>query len=295
MSGEALLSSQMSGLIPETISNEIINQVKQNSFCLANSKREPMTTVKKTIPVLASLPGPTWVSEGKKINVVKPTIVPVTLTAKKIGFILTASRETLNDTVLNTFMQLRPSIVDAFSIAIDKAIIAGDTIDGTTTKVFPTTILETAAKQKVERTTGTIADDIADALTLVENNNYNATNILAINSIKNELRKQKTTTGEYLYTNTNELFGVPMNYTNKFNSTTGYAVVGNFREYLLTGIYQSITYDVLREATLDLGDSKTINLAQEDLCGIRVTMRVASNILREDAFAMVTTKAQEQH
>lgn len=192
-------------------------------------------------------------------------------------------------------MQLRPSIVDAFSIAIDKAIIAGDTIDGTTTKVFPTTILETAAKQKVERTTGTIADDIADALTLVENNNYNATNILAINSIKNELRKQKTTTGEYLYTNTNELFGVPMNYTNKFDSTTGYAVVGNFREYLLTGIYQSITYDVLREATLDLGDSKTINLAQEDLCGIRVTMRVASNILREDAFAMVTTKAQEQH
>ena len=190
-------------------------------------------------------------------------------------------------------MQLRPSIVDAFSIAIDKAVIAGDTIDGTTTKVFPTTILETAAKQKVERTTGTIADDIADALTLVENNNYNATNILAINSIKNELRKQKTTTGEYLYTNTNELFGVPMNYTNKFDSTTGYAVVGNFREYLLTGIYQSITYDVLREATLDLGDSKTINLAQEDLCGIRVTMRVASNILREDAFAMVTAKAQQ--
>ena len=48
-----------------------------------------------------------------------------------------------------------------------------------------------------------------------------------------------------------------------------------------------------REATLDLGDSKTINLAQEDLCGIRVTMRVASNILREDAFAMVTAKAQQ--
>ena len=153
--------------------------------------------------------------------------------------------------------------------------------------------METAAKQKVERTTGTIADDIADSLTLVENNNYNATNILAINSIKNELRKQKTTTGEYLYNNTNELFGVPMNYTNKFDSTTGYAVVGNFREYLLTGIYQSITYDVLREATLDLGDGKTINLAQEDLCGIRVTMRVASNILREDAFAMVTAKAQQ--
>ena len=57
MSGEALLSSQMSGLIPEAISNEIINQVKQNSFCLANSKREPMTTVRKLYLYLQAFQG----------------------------------------------------------------------------------------------------------------------------------------------------------------------------------------------------------------------------------------------
>ncbi|CZS04890.1 hypothetical protein CDFC105_91546 [Clostridioides difficile] len=40
---------------------------------------------------MAEMEGPTWVGEGKKINVVEPTIVPVTLKAKKLGMIITAS------------------------------------------------------------------------------------------------------------------------------------------------------------------------------------------------------------
>lgn len=285
MADNTILSSNLSGLIPEEISNKIVAGVKKGSFCLYNSRIEPMTTVKKSVPVLASLPGPTFVGEGKKINVVKPTIVPVTLEAKKLAFIMTASRETLNDTVLHTFEQLQESIVDAFSIAIDKAIITGDVIEGD--PVFTNTILDVAKKQKVDRTENIIADDIADALALVETNGYNASNILAINSIKNELRKEKTTTKEPLYQDVNSLYGTTINYTSHFDNTKGYAAVGDFKNYLMTGIYQNIEYDILRESTLDMGDGTTINLGQNDLVGIRVTMRIASNILREDAFSLV--------
>lgn len=285
MADTSLLSNNLSGLIPAEISNQIVLGVRKGSFCLNNSRIEPMTTVKKSVPVLANLPGPVWVGEGKKITVVKPQIVPVTLEAKKLAFILTASRETLNDTVLHTFDQLKESIIDAFSVAIDKAIITGDVIEGL--PVFTNTLLTVAGKQKVERTTNLIADDIADALAIVEDNGYNASNVLAINSIKNELRKEKTTTKEYLYSDVNNLFGTPINYTNQFDNTKGYAVVGDFINNLMTGIYQDIEYDVLRESTLELGDGTTINLGQEDLIGLRVTMRIASNVLREEPFSLV--------
>lgn len=285
MADTSLLSNNLSGLIPAEISNQIVLGVKKGSFCLNNSRIEPMTTVKKSVPVLANLPGPVWVGEGKKITVVKPQIVPVTLEAKKLAFILTASRETLNDTVLHTFDQLKESIVDAFSVAIDKAIITGDVIEGS--PVFTNTLLTVAEKQKVERTSNLIADDIADALAIVEGNGYNASNVLAINSIKNELRKEKTTTKEYLYSDVNNLFGTPINYTNQFDNEKGYAIVGDFVNNLMTGIYQDIEYDVLRESTLELGDGTTINLGQEDLIGLRVTMRIASNVLREEPFSLV--------
>lgn len=288
MAESALLSSNLSGLIPAEISNQIVQGVKKGSFCLENSRIEPMTTVKKVVPVLVNLPGPVFTGEGKKIKVVKPQIVPVELNAKKLAFIITASRETLNDTVLNTFEQLQDSIVDAFAVAIDKAIITGDVIEGD--PVFPNTILSVAAKQKVTRTENLIADDIADSLAVVEGHGYNASNILAINSIKNELRKEKTTTKEYLYPDVNNLFGTQINYTNQFDNEKGYAVVGDFKNYLMTGIYQNIEYDILRESTLDLGDGTTISLGQADLIGIRITMRIASNILREEPFSLIASK-----
>lgn len=285
MADETLLSSNLSGLIPTSISQEIITGITKESFCLLNSRRELMDTESLTVPVLADMPGPTWVAEGKKINVVKPTILPVELKAKKLGFILTASREALNDTVLNTFDKLQNPIKDSFATVIDKAIISGDTIeDG---QVFKNTLISVANEQPIVRSKNSIADDISDSLAIIEDKGYSASNILAINSIKNELRKAKTTTGDYLYKDVNNLFGTPMNYNSQLDKTKGYAIVGDFKNYLLTGIYEDITYDVLREATLELSDGKTINLAQEDLVGIRVTMRIAANILRHDAYSLV--------
>ena len=65
---ELILSNQLDGIIPHEISNEIIKQVMEGSICLRNAKNEPMTTVKKTIPVVISVPGATWVNEGEKIK-----------------------------------------------------------------------------------------------------------------------------------------------------------------------------------------------------------------------------------
>lgn len=288
MTDSLILSNKLTGLIPEEISTKIVEKVVKGSYCLQNSRREPMKTVKKTIPVLVSMPGPTWVGEGEKINVVEPGIVPVTLEAKKLSFIITASREALEDSVVNVFEDLRDSISEAFCEAIDKAIITGSVTEGQ--KPFKT-LYEVAEKQSVTRGEGVILDDFSDALALVENNSHEVTNIMAINSIKNELRKLKTSTGEYLLNDTTNIFGTPTEYLSHLDPTTSLAIMGNLRDFLVTGVYRDITYDVLREATLDLGSGKEINLAQNDLCGIRVTMRIASNVLREEAFSLIKPRA----
>lgn len=284
MSDGLILSEKLTGLIPEEISSNIIQKIVKGSYCLQNSRREPMTTVKKTIPVLVSLPGPTFVGEGKKLIVSEPTVVPVTLEAHKLGFIMTASREALNDSVVKVFKDLENSISEAFCEAIDKAIITGSVAEGQ--KPFKT-LYEVAEKQSVTRGEGVILDDFSDALALVENNGHTVTNIMAVNSIKNELRKLKTSTGEYLLNDTSNIFSTPTEYLSHLDSEKSLAIMGNLRDFLVTGIYQDITYDVLREATLDLGSGKQINLAQNDLVGIRVTFRVSANILREEAFSLI--------
>ncbi|MCC3870393.1 phage major capsid protein [Terrisporobacter mayombei] len=288
MGDSLILSNKLTGLIPEEVSKQIVKKVVKGSYCLQNSRREPMKTVKKTIPVLVSMPGPTWVGEGEKINVVEPGIVPVTLEAKKLSFIITASREALEDSVVNVFKDLQDSISEAFCEAIDKAIITGSVTEGQ--KPFKT-LYEVAEAQSITRGDGVILDDFSDALALVENKSHEVTNIIAVNSIKNELRKLKTSTGEYLLSDTSSIFGTPTEYLSHLDPITSLAIMGNIRDFLVTGVYKDITYDVLREATLDLGSGKQINLAQNDLCGIRVTMRIASNVLREEAFSLIKPKA----
>ncbi|MDX5773432.1 phage major capsid protein [Clostridioides difficile] len=87
-------------------------------------------------------------------------------------------------------------------------------------------------------------------------------------------------------TETSDLFLTKVQYTSKLDKAKTTLITGDF-DNLITGIYKDITYDVLRVATLDLGGGKEINLAQQDMVAIRVTMRVASQILREDAFSLI--------
>lgn len=51
-------------LIPDEISQEIIQTLPQSSVLLTRARRVPMSSKKKTQPVLASLPEAYWVSKA---------------------------------------------------------------------------------------------------------------------------------------------------------------------------------------------------------------------------------------
>lgn len=274
-----VLSSNMLGSIPTEQSKKILTKMLEGSICLKKARVEHMETPKKTIPLVMDVPGTTWVGEGEKIKVVKPGIVPVTLEAHKLGFILTASREVLNDSVIDVFEDLHDVIAESFNSLIDRTILTGDTKSPFTKSIYDAALLNGVA------TTANLDVDISNVMSKVENEGFGATNIIATPSIKGELRSLKSTTKEPLIADTNRIYGVDIDYTSNINSSKTKLIGGDFK-YLCMGILEDIKYDILREAILEDG-AETINLAQQDLVGIRVTMRVASLILKDEAFSLI--------
>ena len=169
MADELILSQQLDGIIPHEISNEIVKQIMEGSICMKYAKVEPMTTPKKTIPVVINVPGATWVGEGEKIKVGKPSIIPVTLEAKKIAIIMTASKESLTDPVTNLFEDLKDAIAESFYSVIDRTILTGDTKNP-----FKKTLLSVGTTRGVDETDD-IMIDISNTMGKVEEGGFTPT------------------------------------------------------------------------------------------------------------------------
>ena len=63
-----MLSTNMTGFIPKEVSQEIVKDMAYGSTVLKMVKVEPMTTLEKTVPVLAKGAG-AFINEGQKITV----------------------------------------------------------------------------------------------------------------------------------------------------------------------------------------------------------------------------------
>ena len=285
MADELILSQQLDGIIPHEISNEIVKQIMEGSICMKYAKVEPMTTPKKTIPVVIIVPGATWVGEGEKIKVGKPSIIPVTLEAKKIAIIMTASKEALTDPVTNLFEDLKDAIAESFYSVIDRTILTGDTKNP-----FKKTLLSVGTTRGVDETDD-IMIDISNTMGKVEEGGFTPTVLIQAPATKTKLRNLKTTMGTQLVTDVNNIYSTPVEYTTHFDSTKTPLITGDF-DYLRLGILEDIQYEVLRESTLSLEDGTSINLGQEDLMGLRVTMRVAAQVLRDEAFSVIKPKVE---
>ncbi|KEZ85390.1 hypothetical protein IO99_15055 [Clostridium sulfidigenes] len=280
---DLILSQQLDGIIPTEISNEIVKQIMQGSICMKYAKVEPMTTPKKTIPVVINVPGATWVGEGEKIKVGKPSIVPVTLEAKKIAIIMTASREALTDPVANLFEDLKDAIAESFYSVIDRTILTGDAANP-----FKKTLLSVGTPNGITETDD-IMIDISNTLGKVEESGFTPTVLIQAPKTKTKLRNLKTTMGTQLVTDVNNIYSTPVEYTTHFDNTKTPLITGDF-DYLRLGVLQDIQYEVLRESTLTLEDGTSVNLGQDDLMGLRVTMRIASQVLRDEAFSIMIPK-----
>lgn len=284
-----IFSNQLSGFIPTDIANDIIADVTRGSAVMALSKFEPMSTPEKTVPVMTEGAGAYWVGEGEKIQTSKAEWIFPKLTAKKLGVIIPVTRESLNDTTINVFESIKPTIAEAFAVAFDKAALFGEN----SPYGAGLSLIEKAAAAGQEFIFGSvpgqeIGGDLSDLMALVEEAGYDVNAFAGPVAMKNSLRKAKDDNGNAIFTDITkdapaQVYGSPLAYARNgaWDKTVAKLVAGNFN-YSLVGVLEGIEYRVSEDATV--GD---INLFEQDMVALRATMRIGFLIVKDEAFAVL--------
>lgn len=291
MANEGLLKDELSGAVPEDIAKDIVKEVARGSSLLRQARTVDMTTEKKKVPVMASGAGAYWVGEGERIKTSKPTWIFPELVAKKLAVIIPVTKEKLEDSIFDVFGELKEAIGEAFYTAIDSAGYFG------TDSPFATNIFQSAtnAENIVVRGTNKSLDlDVSDVMALIEDSGIDVNGFGAHYGIKNDLRKLRDANGNALFvpdTDQNEFYSNPIDFSRNgaWDKEKAEIIAGDFDKCLI-GIRDGITYEILKEATLQgtlAEDGKPISLAEQDLIAIKATMRIGFLVVKDEAFAVL--------
>jgi HK97 family phage major capsid protein len=277
------------GTIPDQHNQLILNDVMENSKIMQLGVYEEMTDKEKTFEYFAEGPGAYWVGETEKIQTSKPTLLQVTMTAKKLGVILPVSREYLQYRVSNFFELMRPKIAEAFYKKFDEAGILN------IANPFPQSIDESAT------TAGNIVyDGISyDNILAVEDALFEADE--EANAWISKAQNNTTLRGAVDPDTKEALFdrqsgtidGLPTVNLKSANMPKGTLYAGNF-DYLRYGIPFNISYKISEEAqlsTITNADGTPVNLYEQEMVALRATMDVGLMIIKDDAFAKLVPGA----
>ena len=288
------LKDELSGFVPVEQATEIMKDVARGSSVLRLSKVSNMESDTKKIPVMTEGAGAYWVGEGERIQTSKAGWIYPELKAKKLAVIIPVTREKLNDTTIDVFSELKESLAEAFYEAIDAAALFGT--NSPWTKNIMSSINTVGNKIEVG-TNATLDLDVSDAMATVEEAGYDVNGFAAKIGVKNSLRKLRDTNGNQLYAtgvDGNEFYNEPIEFSrNGAWDKTKADIIGGDWDKSLVGIREGIEYKILEEATLEGtvdADGKPISLAEQDLIGIKATMRLGFLPVKDEAFCAVVPK-----
>lgn len=291
------LKDELTGFVPVEQATEIMKDIARGSSILRLSKVSQMESDTKKIPVMTEGAGAYWVGEGERIQTSKAGWIYPELKAKKLAVIIPVTKEKLKDTTIDVFNELKESIAEAFYKAIDAAAIFG------TQSPFASNIMkciETSGNKIEIGTNATLDLDVSDAMATVEDAGYDVNGFAAKVGIKNSLRKLRDSNGNQLFVdgvNGKELYSQPIEFSrNGAWDKTKAELIGADWDKSLVGIRDSLEYEILKEATLEGTvdeDGKPISLAEQDLIGIKATMRLAYLPIKDEAFCAVVPKVGE--
>ncbi|MFI3545156.1 phage major capsid protein [Mammaliicoccus sciuri] len=231
----------------------------------------------------ADKPGAYWVGEGQKIKTTKPSLVHAKMRSHKLGVIVVASREYLKYTYSRFFEAMKPQISEQFYKKFDEAGLLN--VDNP----FVQSVAQSVATSN-NIVTGPINEDnvlkLEDVL-LEHDVEANAIiskrqNRTALRGIRNEVTK------ESLYDrSSNTLDGLPIVDLKSDSLKKGELYAGDF-DKMFYGIPYNMSYKISEEgqlSTVQNADGTPVNLFEQELIALRVTMDVAFHIADDNAFA----------
>lgn len=283
--------SDLSGLIPEPVTREIIQGVTEGSAVLSMGRRLPnMTSKTVAMNVLDALPtayfvnGDTGTKQTTKMAWDKKTIY-----AEEIAVIVPIAEAVLDDANYDIWGEVKPRLTEAFGKVIDAAILFGTNKPSTWRAGIVATA--TASSNTVTPSSGsTLFNDIMGEnglIAKIEADGYLPNGVMAGVPMRGKLRGVVDTTGQPIFKadfqsgTKYQLDGMRMEFplNGAFDTTAAQMIVGDWNQ-LVYAIRQDITFKIFTEGVVqDPSDgSIAYNLMQNDMVALRAVMRLGWEI-----------------
>ena len=282
--------SNLSGLIPEPVTREIIQGVTQGSAVLSMGRRLPnMTSKTQTLNVLDALPiayfvdGDTGAKKTTNMAWDKKKIY-----AEEVAVIVPIPEAALDDSDYDVWGEVKPRITEAFGKVIDAAILFG-TNKPTNWRAGLVPSAITKGNYKEQASTPDLYGDIMGVgglIAQVEESGFLPTGVMSAVSMRAALRGlldkdnrplfKADMQGSTQYTLDGINMTFPMN--GAFDPTEALMIVGDFSQ-LTYAIRQDITFKVFTEGVVQNTDGTiAYNLMQNDMVALRAVMRLGWEI-----------------
>ena len=286
-------------LIPQEVSNEIIKSIPAQSAVMQLARRLPnMSRNQKRLPIMSALAtayfvsGDTSLKQTTEVNWENKYI-----DAEELAVIVPIPEAVLDDADFDIWAEIRPSLEEAFGIAVDAAVLYGTNIPATWTTNLGAAGLVAgalAATQGIslaaytdmyEAILGETPGGVSGLFGLVEEDGFMVTGSIAHLTMKRKLRNVRDTDGGLIFsTNMQQagqylLDGAPCLFpVNGAISATYYLISGQWNQ-LVYSMRQDITYKVLDQAVIQDGTGAIVyNLAQQDMVALRAVIRLGFSL-----------------
>lgn len=271
--------SNVEALFEPDVVEEIIQGAVKQSAALSMFRQLPrMSSNKMKMRVLDALPMAYWVgaeNNGRK-KLTKMAWDNKYIVAEELAVIIPIKEDLLDDADIDIWAEVRPRIVEAFAKKVDEAIFTGvDKPAGFRADIL-TSIINAGAE--VEQT-GTLYEAVNDAMSLVEESDYNPNGIIGGVGLKGKFRMMLDQSGQPIKGTEIDTINKAYIANGAWDKEKALAIVGDFSQAVFA-IRQDVTYKVLTEAVIQDPATGDIlyNLAQDDMVALRVVFRMGWEI-----------------
>ena len=283
--------NNLSGLIPEPVTREIIQGSVEQSAVLRMARRLPnMTSRTQTLNVLDALPTAYFVNgdTGRK-GLTAMAWDKKKIYAEEIAVIVPIPEAVLDDSNYDIWGEIRPRLQEAFGKVIDGAILFGKNKPAS----WRASVIETAQASGnivYPSASKTIFDDIMGEnglIAKVEADGYIPDGVMAAVTARAKLRGVVDANGNPIFksdfqgTTNYTLDGMRMDFPRNgaFDASLATMIVGDWTQ-LVYAIRQDIEYKVFTEGVVQDPTDGTIlyNLMQNDMVALRAVMRLGWEI-----------------
>lgn len=282
-----MMHEHKEGELLNDFNQPILLDILQNSKIMQLGKYEDMNgKSEKEFTYWADKPGAYWVGEGQKIRTTKPSLVSAKMRSHKLGVIVVASREFLNYTYSQFFEAMKPQIAEQFYKKFDEAGLLN--VDNPFAQSVEQSV---TASGNVVNGPITLENVLALEDELLEHD-VEANAFLSKTQNRTALRgvRDENTNESYYDRSSNSLDGLPVVDLKSDEIKKGDLYAGDFNK-MFYGIPYNMSYKISEDgqlSTVQNKDGSPVNLFEQELIALRVTMDVAFHIADDNAFAKLT-------